>query len=657
VPIVREGDEFKPVVRLPEAFLEDMQVRVNSITSTTVTLTISNFGAASISASAPISFYDGGNNGLPLSAATFITMLPVGIDVFKGETVTQTYNLTGNFNDRLIWARIMDNNRSFPAIGAEDCDTSNNTASGADCPYLLVKLTTDQSQVCQTGNVRISVTDMSGDPFQFQHTPVFRWYKDNVLMASETDSFINITTGGNAYFCWVEDGICRKRTQTDTVYIPNCPGSTYFTVNATHHDSLNGKMVCHAGNRTFSATLWRPDTATAGFLKWFINDVEQTGKADSLTWDTTLAVGTYTVRMDARLRDVMFGLSAAWHSYTTTFEVGESTAITLHPSSNEPSLCLNAGDFPVLSVSAKGLNPTYQWYRNTTNSTTGGTLIGGATDTFYAPASSLPPGNYYYYCVASGDCGKDTSNASGVHTVRSTCEKRVNITVFLQGALAPAGDTMTTYIQRGGYLFTHPSLPNTDRYGMSYSQINNPTLANKVVDWVRVEIWGEVNKTTLKYVLLDSQSLLLRPNGSIVDTNGNYPRLLLPSDSMHIVVKHRNHLAVMSYSISNLTKDTVDYDFTTAGAYQHNTTDPDPMVRKNARWCMWAGDIDDNGLIDAADMSTVITDFKAGGNVVDTYRPTDVTHDGVVDATDTRIVQQNVRKNCVSPVGYFRANP
>jgi hypothetical protein len=69
---------------------------------------------------------------------------------------------------------------------------------------------------------------------------------------------------------------------------------------------------------------------------------------------------------------------------------------------------------------------------------------------------------------------------------------------------------------------------------------------------------------------------------------------------------------------------------------------------------MWAGDIDRNGLINGTDMSPLIPDFNAGGNVINTYRLTDVTIDGVVDATDARIVQQNVRKNAASPVRLFQ---
>jgi hypothetical protein len=71
---------------------------------------------------------------------------------------------------------------------------------------------------------------------------------------------------------------------------------------------------------------------------------------------------------------------------------------------------------------------------------------------------------------------------------------------------------------------------------------------------------------------------------------------------------------------------------------------------------MYAGDIDTNHVINTLDMSAtdaLLPDFNAGGNVVNTYRTTDVTLDGVVDATDARMVQQNVHRNAVSPVRRF----
>ena len=60
--------------------------------------------------------------------------------------------------------------------------------------------------------------------------------------------------------------------------------------------------------------------------------------------------------------------------------------------------------------------PTYQWYVNNVDNTSGGTLIPGATNVSYTPTSTLI-GSLYYYCIISlpsGTCSSLTSNTANV---------------------------------------------------------------------------------------------------------------------------------------------------------------------------------------------------------------------------------------------------
>lgn len=64
-----------------------------------------------------------------------------------------------------------------------------------------------------------------------------------------------------------------------------------------------------------------------------------------------------------------------------------------------------------LSVSASITDDgvlSYQWYENTTNSTTGGTPISGATSASYTPSTDTI-GTKYYYCTVTNTLGEDTS--------------------------------------------------------------------------------------------------------------------------------------------------------------------------------------------------------------------------------------------------------
>ena len=219
-PIVKDGSDYVPVVRHPDAILNNMEVKVLSTTSTTVTLGIVNKGSATIAASAPITFYNGGTIGNSLASSTLIGTQAVGIDIFPEETDTITFTISGNFNNCLIWARIMDDGRAFPALGYEDCDTSNNTLSGIDCPYLTVKTTAlPKDTICGIGGtIQLSVTNMSGNPFTFAHTPSFKWYRNDVFIPTDTNSTLRVSQSGT-YYCWVTDGICIKRTQSVNVVI------------------------------------------------------------------------------------------------------------------------------------------------------------------------------------------------------------------------------------------------------------------------------------------------------------------------------------------------------------------------------------------------------------------------------------------------------
>lgn len=99
-------------------------------------------------------------------------------------------------------------------------------------------------------------------------------------------------------------------------------------------------------------------------------------------------------------------------------EVATNTTISDHPSATAQNICQD--DTPNdLSVTAFGINLSYQWYSNTTQFNSGGNLIDGATNASYTPSTSTA-GTLYYYCVVTGDCGTKASDVSGAITVYST---------------------------------------------------------------------------------------------------------------------------------------------------------------------------------------------------------------------------------------------
>jgi hypothetical protein len=75
-------------------------------------------------------------------------------------------------------------------------------------------------------------------------------------------------------------------------------------------------------------------------------------------------------------------------------------SLTAQPSASNQNVCLNAGATALTVAATGGSGYTYQWYSNTTATTSGGTLLTGANAASYTPVTTAA-GTLYYYCVVS----------------------------------------------------------------------------------------------------------------------------------------------------------------------------------------------------------------------------------------------------------------
>ncbi|WP_372774055.1 glycine-rich domain-containing protein [Mangrovibacterium sp.] len=182
-----------------------------------------------------------------------------------------------------------------------------------------------------------------------------------------------------------------------------------------------------SGNNAFTDS---PISSTSGFTvayQWQSSADGSSGWTDvsgatlqNYTPPTTTA-GTVYYRRSLTVSKTNLGSIAVsaedTESGVVKVTVTPETAIVTHPSSSGETVCLN-GSFTPLSVSATGSSLAYQWYENTTASTSGGTLLSGATAASYAPLATIA-GTSYYYCIVSGTCGSVTSSVSGAYVVSS----------------------------------------------------------------------------------------------------------------------------------------------------------------------------------------------------------------------------------------------
>lgn len=295
-----------------------------------------------------------------------------------------------------------------------------------------------------------------------------------------------------------------------------------------------------------------------------------------------------------------------------------------------------------------------RWYNNSKH-------IGSPVAT---PSNVTDAGDYYafYYNLAKQCYNKSGTLENGLDDLANKKVTVVNgpcagtqlvIRVALQGVMqtVPSDDIMRTDLQN--YFGNSGLLPTTSPYGdgATCPEIGDGSKMATVVDWVKVEIRDAVDPS----ILLESKSLILWGSGFVGNLDGtSQPTFTSQSKPVRIVVKHRNHLAVMSNPIQDFSSGVVSYDFTTALSQASNAFgDPPQMVQSNGFWCMWMGDIaagQDLG-IDASDITWLYDSNQQAP--VDTYTVTDLNMDGGVDASDVSLLYfNNLKASYSSLVNY-----
>jgi hypothetical protein len=295
-------------------------------------------------------------------------------------------------------------------------------------------------------------------------------------------------------------------------------------------------------------------------------------------------------------------------------------------------------------------------------------IIGYGTEWYDAPSGGnlllptmpIPLGTHTFYAQQQGASLCESSRVPVDVTITTDfCTVELGLKVFLQGVALPNG-SMTTYLQTPLYPTYTPNLalPKVSPYEVhgAYEQINDESgPAGKVVDWILVEIWGNFssNGYYTDYDLLESQALLLQSDGNVVTPSGLTPRFIpyLNSD-IRIVIKHRNHLTVMSNLIT-LDED-IEYDFTTDvnKAFKSPYAYYPSMIIPFNEACMWAGDVNGDSFIDNVDVTLYTIHWLSGYFGI--YVVSDLNMDGFVDNVDGSILQLNAKYSLFSPVVYFK---
>ena len=159
-------------------------------------------------------------------------------------------------------------------------------------------------------------------------------------------------------------------------------------------------------------------------------------------------------------------------------------------------------------------------------------------------------------------------------------------------------------------------------------------ISNTITDWILVEL-----RSTSTGAAVDRRAALLKNDGTVLEVDGT-PGVAFSSvgaGDYFIVVKHRNHLAVMSAEKVTL-PNTTAYDFTTGQVQAYGTI---PMKPMSGVFGMYAGDANANGQVvysgSASDKNAILS--KVGlltpANTVSGYYGTDLNMDGITSYSGT----------------------
>lgn len=276
--------------------------------------------------------------------------------------------------------------------------------------------TTPQTKCLNAAATELSVTATGADP-------KYQWYSNRtnsntggtLLSGANASTYTPLTTApGTLYYYVTVSGTC-----TPTV-ISNVSGSV--TVNAppaiTDQPSTTAQTICPNDAVTQLSV-----TATGAGLtyQWYSNTANSNSGGTTISGATS---STYTPLTTTAGTSYYYVVVSGTCTPPVTSQasgaitVNAPPAITNQPSTTAQTVCLN-DPAAELSVTATGAEPTYQWYSNTSNSNTGGTIINGATSDTYTPITTTA-GTLYYSVVVSGTCSPAvTSEVSGAVTVNA----------------------------------------------------------------------------------------------------------------------------------------------------------------------------------------------------------------------------------------------
>jgi hypothetical protein len=525
-----------------------------------------------------------------------------------------TYTFTGNFTEKssvllsqTTGLPVLDKVQGTYWVGviiSGDANTANNTSSGYEAAKIIINNTINYRisgiiNSTQSGN-GISGVMISGFPNNvktdyrgYYETEVPAGWSGTVTPSKEGFSFspfnftyTNLNQNTSANFTTSKNTF----TISGHAVSPN----TQQGVWGIKASGLVGEPITNSSGN-YSATVYQGYSTTVNLLK--------------MNWE---------------MSSIQFQYSNLNSNKTEQLTAGFAIGGTIYNLNNLPFENVQMNGFPGNNIVKTDVDG---FYHGVVDSGWTGTITPSYPGSLFSPVSKS-------YCNLSYSCLYE-----GFYEAPKTS---VNLKVFLGGAYVEK-DSMTSILKRSSKLTQTPNLQYSNKnsvfiYNLKPGDTVSQTFwsqNSKLVDWVVIQILDSVNFTSRDTVLG-----LLQNDGRILSLQGDtLIQLDVPAGYYFIVIRHRNHLAVMSKHALSLSSYTPLYDFTETEKkyYGHNAADD----LKHGNWGMFSGDANYNGIINDIDFDIYKIDSDNG---VSGYYVTDFNLDGFVTGLDFNILKPNSKK-------------
>lgn len=338
--------------------------------------------------------------------------------------------------------------------------------------------------------------------------------------------------------------------------------------------------------------------------------------------------------------------NAAPGTYNFDIEVnggGISQILNTSVTINDATLAIPELQMPSNAATDVVLNPSFSWTTIPNADTYNYQLandpefssivvnVSGITALNYTLTSDLSTATTYYWRVQGvGIC--DTGGFSTPFSFStSNPPVNVNIRAILQGAFT--GSSMSTDLRNNNLIpLNQPYSTTPWNYSGSESVANANDFPADMVDWVLLEfrLGSEIGS------IVEQKAAILLSDGSIIDANGDIVSVfnLIEGENYYVIVRHRNHLAVLSAIPVTVNGFELNYDFTTSVS---QALGDNQQVDSGTVAVMYAADINADGVITVNDFN-IYLDESSGVNA---YSSADCNLDRNVTATDFNFYSPN----------------